>query len=316
MTFVLMVLLAVLVLYLLVQAVGRYVELRRSRGTAEGVLSEQAEVSKKRYLHVLSRRPWLFLVLVLACSLPLYLLNLLDIRLPLGLPPSVVMILVPCAVAMALAYQERGSGGIAELFRPFFVPSGPRRSWWLVFSILVIPALVFGMYLFSVWLGLDEAGSFSPNVLWAIVFTTFFIGAIPEEVGWTKYATEPMTKRYGAMFAGGIIGLTWGLWHVIPFLAQGHPWQWILAQVALSVVLRMLMVLVFNRTAGSLLPALLIHASTNFYPETLPHRYDDYQPAVLLVLTVVVIAVWLIARRITAPPDKQRPSSAGERSPT
>ncbi len=219
-------------------------------------------------------------------SVPFYFLNLLNLTTPLGQPPSVLMIFVPLAVALGMRYREQGIGGIKDLVRPFATGQGR----WLFFSLLVIPTLVAAMYAISLLMGLtDTGGTMLPvsSVLFSLGL--YFLGAIPEEVGWTMYASEPFTERYGPLLAGFIIGLVWGLWHVVPYLSAGRDWGWIAAQVGISVVLRMIMVQVFVRTRGSLLPALIIHASVNLYPDMLPGGLDSYHPAVLAPLLLIAL---------------------------
>jgi membrane protease YdiL (CAAX protease family) len=42
-----------------------------------------------------------------------------------------------------------------------------------------------------------------------VLFASFFLGAILEEIGWTGYATGPLQERYGVFRAGLIIGAVW-----------------------------------------------------------------------------------------------------------
>lgn len=233
-----------------------------------------------------SRRPLLFLALVLVLSVPFYFLNLLDFSMPQGLPPSVLMIAVPIILACVLAYRERGVAGLKELLVPF--GSAPNR--WLLFSILAVPALISGMYAIAVLRGWEEIGPSAlalPSI--PAVAALYFFGAIPEEIGWTMYATKPLLERYGRLRAGALIGTVWGLWHVVPFISQGRDWVWIVGQVGVSITLRIIMVTVFEHTQGALLPALILHASINLYPDMLPRGLDSYYPGILALLGAVTV---------------------------
>lgn len=234
------------------------------------------------------RRPWLYLVLVLGLSVPFYFLNLTRLPTPLGLPPSFLMIVVPLLVALGMAHQE---AGVRQLFIPFGLPRGTRSGRWLVFSILLVPTLVALMHLIGVLLGQGRPGMppVSPPSLLAVA-GLYLLGAIPEEVGWTMYATRPLQERHGPVLAGLVIGSAWGLWHAVPFVWQGRDWVWIVAQIGVSIVLRVIMGQVFAHTGGSLLPALIIHASINFYPELLPGGLGGYRPEILFPLGLVAAA--------------------------
>ncbi len=225
-------------------------------------------------------------MLVLAFSVPFYFLNLLDIPMPRGLPPSALMIVMPTIVAPVLTYQEHGVAGLKELLVPF----GTVPNRWLVVSILAVPALVGAMYAFAVFIGWEE---FGPSALSLssipAVAVLYFFGAIPEELGWTMYATKPLLDRYGRLRAGVLIGTVWGLWHVVPFISQGRGWVWIVGQVGVGITLRIIMVTVFTRTRGALLPALILHASINLYPDMLPGGLNSYHPGILALLGAVTV---------------------------
>lgn len=234
-----------------------------------------------------SRHPWLFILLVLVFSIPFYFLNLFSLPTPLGLPPSALMILVPFAVALGMRCQEDGTRGIKDLFLPF----ATRHGAWLLFSVLLVPLLVAAMYGLSLLLGLEDGlGTMLPLDFALLSLVLYFFGAIPEEAGWTMYATRPFVERYGAPRAGFIIGLVWGLWHLVPFMSLGHDWSWIAGQIAVSITLRMIMVQVYIGTQASLLPALAIHASINLYPDMLPGGLSSYHPTILAAFLLITLA--------------------------
>jgi len=91
-----------------------------------------------------------------------------------------------------------------------------------------------------------------------------------EELGWTGFAIPRLRRRYGVLTTGLIVGLLWGAWHfILAFWASGDSpgalsmllfLPWVLYNVGLLPVYRVLMVWVYDRT-GSLLVAMLMHAS-------------------------------------------------------
>jgi membrane protease YdiL (CAAX protease family) len=100
------------------------------------------------------------------------------------------------------------------------------------------------------------------------LFANFFMAAIPEEIGWTGYANEPLQKRYGVFGAGLIIGAFWALWHVAMWwigdgwVAQNHVLA--VAGQAVSVVLfRVAMGWVYAYGGRSLFLAIVTHAMYN-----------------------------------------------------
>jgi uncharacterized protein len=90
-------------------------------------------------------------------------------------------------------------------------------------------------------------------------------GPLGEEFGWRGYAMSALGDRLGWRSAGLIVGAVWGLWHLpLFFLASS-------AQSHMPIPLFMLNILagsvvfgwLFERTAGSVLPALVLHTSLN-----------------------------------------------------
>ena len=92
-------------------------------------------------------------------------------------------------------------------------------------------------------------------------------GPIAEELGWRGFALPRLQARIGALAAGLVIGVAWGLWHLPFFLfgegasvVGGMPFVW---YVLLIVAWSVLMTWVYNNTRGSVLLAILFHAAIN-----------------------------------------------------
>jgi membrane protease YdiL (CAAX protease family) len=91
-----------------------------------------------------------------------------------------------------------------------------------------------------------------------------------EELGWTGFAIPRLRRRYGVLATGLIVGLLWGVWHLLLFYWTSGGFSGTLSlALFLPAVLfcegvapayRVLMVWVYDRT-GSLFMAMLMHAS-------------------------------------------------------
>jgi uncharacterized protein len=103
----------------------------------------------------------------------------------------------------------------------------------------------------------------------------YFIGAIPEEIGWSTTLTNPLAQKHRVIFAGLIIGSVWALWHIIPW-SWTHSTRWIGGMVLLNIMMRILMTYLFIKSRGSLLCAVLFHAMINTsFGQWLPGRHLD-----------------------------------------
>lgn len=171
--------------------------------------------------------------------------------------------------------------------------------WYLVAALLV-PSIQLGGLLVG---GLLEGGPFvepdSPlaemlgdlGIPGAVaLFPVIVVAQLPsspllEEFGWRGFALPRLQDRYSALASSMILGFIWGLWHLPLTLVYGDPVvPFLLRITAISVLITW----VFNNTRGSMLLAMLFHASLNasIVPlSTLSGRW----PGVLLAVAVAAL---------------------------
>jgi len=140
----------------------------------------------------------------------------------------------------------------------------------LVFTAVLIPlSLISPVFLPGIFAS-DGKVSF---VLIGIVVA--LIVGIFEELGWTGFAVPTLLRlRYSVLSTGLIVGVLWGAWHLLGHdiwssvaTSGGFPLAPFVALTGLSLLVggllafRVLMVWVYERTNGSLLLAILMHAS-------------------------------------------------------
>lgn len=96
-----------------------------------------------------------------------------------------------------------------------------------------------------------------------LVQQLLFGSAMGEEIGWRGYALPRLQARTNsALLASVILGALWGLWHLPLALTPGDPIYGNFVWVSLGIIASaVLYTWVFNNTRGSLLLALLFHAS-------------------------------------------------------
>jgi uncharacterized protein len=125
----------------------------------------------------------------------------------------------------------------------------------------------------------------------ALVFPLLILGWLPssallEEFGWRGLALPLLQGRWNALASSVLLGLGWGMWHLPLMVANGDP----LAPYLLLIVPHtVLMTWVVNSTRGSMLLAMLFHASLATALTTL---YPGSRSMVEVVLT------WLVAAAV------------------
>ena len=151
-----------------------------------------------------------------------------------------------------------------------------------------------------------------------IYLSNIFVGGpIAEEFGWRGFALPKLQARIGALSAGLVIGVVWGLWH-LPFfifpegaLVIGNiPFVWYLPLVTAWSVL---FTWIYNNTKGSVLMMILFHAAINTTLGSLglfQITSEGVRPLLLNVaLTWVVVA---IIAAVFGPAQLTRKRTSGE----
>lgn len=152
--------------------------------------------------------------------------------------------------------------------------------------------------------------SFWPTYL--IQYLLFLVaeGSLEEEPGWRGFALPRLEPRSGPLVGTLLLGVLWGLWHLplffIPFTDfygvsfgtdfVGHligSVPFVIWTIALAVFFTW----VFNNTRGSLLLAMLLHASINTAPGALLLKLFPSPPLAALFFLSLVL-VWVVVALI------------------
>lgn len=160
---------------------------------------------------------------------------------------------------------------------------------WYVFLIVGIPLLFFGG---SAWKGnlFTEPFPFASFQTLVLAMLLMAIKGPIEEFGWRGLALPLLQRKFAPLWAGLILGVIWGVWHLPAFLLSGTPqsaWAFtpfFVGSVAVSVIVTQL----FNASRGSiLLPALLHFQLINpIWPDAQP--YDT-----VFFVAAAILVVWL-----------------------
>lgn len=216
---------------------------------------------------------------------------------------------------------------IAGLAIPL-IAGGPRKlqeflkrrlSWklspiWYLVSLLVIPILLLilrGLH------PLIFPGISLPALVierpWSSILVGFLMmlpyGPLAEELGWRGFALPLLQERMNALNASIVLGMIWWAWHLPQLLIPELQW----AVGGLPVFLYLLLILpgsilaawIFNRSNGSVLPAILLHASMNYFTGLLgfnsPYFFSMVVSSLWVVSLLIIICSGLKARQSGKP---------------
>lgn len=238
---------------------------------------------------------YVFLLLTCLLSIPFYIWGAIApvSGLPFGLPISFLMIFVPFFLSLIFAWNENRTSGILSMFKSI-LDIRKAKVWAAIFCIACMPI--------ALWLSFYTMKAFSlslpEDVLIPLrelptMLILYFLGAIPEEFGWTLTLSEPMAKAHGPIRAGVIIGGVWALWHVIPWSWQ-HPIGWVIGMVILNIFMRIGMIYAFIYGGKSLFFALVFHTMINVSMGLFPNSGSNTNPWVITIWTIAILGFMLL----------------------
>ena len=170
-----------------------------------------------------------------------------------------------------------------------------RLSWWRStpgwagFVLLGIPAV---FVLGSLLKGGPVLAPVPPEgvgALVALLGMMLFLGPV-EELGWRGLAQPLLQRHLAPIWAGALIGLIWGLWHLPAFFLSGTVFAgWSFLPFLLgNITLAILVTPIFNAGRGGLFWPVLCHWQliNPFWPDAQP--YDTG----LLILVALAAILW------------------------
>ena len=202
-------------------------------------------------------------------------------------PLFFLSVYAPAIAAFAIILYKTGIRGIKSYLSRLLIWRSSLS--WYAFLFLGIPLIFIVGSLIKGNLLTDP---FPFSTLSAFLLATFFaiIKGPVEEFGWRGLALPLLQRKLAPIWAGLILGIIWGVWHLPAFLMSGtqqSEWSFapfFLGCVALSIIVTPL----FNRSHGSILLTAFFHfmLMNPIFPDAQP--YDTY-----IIIVIAVIVVWV-----------------------
>jgi membrane protease YdiL (CAAX protease family) len=223
---------------------------------------------------------------------------LLAAALPIG------VFLGPTVSALIMTSTTEGRAGIRRLLRRIVLWRVGLR--WYLFAFIGVPlVMTLGMIIVPGALAsLQFLGpGYGLTYLVAFIPTLILGGPLGEEIGWRGFALPRMQPLHGPLVGSIILGLLWGVWHLpefmVPTWAASSGGSDLLAIVKFcifAIASTIVLTWVFNNTKGSVLMAILVHASIDapFLPFSVLLGPSEAMNSMLLgfgTLALVVVAL-------------------------
>src|ERR687893_617142 len=234
---------------------------------------------------VLARHPLIsYFIITFAFSWLMFLPGVLTYYGLLSVAPSligvlgIVGLLGPLLSGFFMTALTEGAAGVGDLLRRIVLWRVGIR--WYLFVVLGLPAvMVLGTLLRPGALASFDISAQPLSLAYLLAFVSMVAigGPLFEEPGWTGFAQPRLQRLHGPLVGGLILGSLWALWHLPGFLIPSQnltdipPRGTVLDFVVFSLALiglRFVIMWVVNNTRGSVLMAILTHASWNTFYST------------------------------------------------
>jgi membrane protease YdiL (CAAX protease family) len=238
------------------------------------------------------------------------------LELPIQVPDSLLVLVGfgPAFSALFLSIWQNGRSGLSGLLKRLGIIH--LRWYWYVFVLfgpLAISSIALGISALSgmaidlshpAVLSLSGQPEGNPWLLFIPAFGYLLIILLGEEIGWRGYALPRLLETQNELASSLLLGIIWGVWHIpmawVPSLQAGLlniPLGWFLVDITGMAILY---TFIFVNTQGSLLIALLLHASNNlvamYLPILPPAAESNRTFLILLSLKWMVVIILLILK--------------------
>ena len=173
-------------------------------------------------------------------------------------------------VALVITAIVYGASGVKGLLKRFLLW---RVGWrWFAFAVVGLPLIkiCLGALFMSGWEPFKALAPAALVLYPAAYFSHFYFGPLFEEAAWRGFALPRLEKKFGPLMGTLILAFFWGLWHLPVYMPSnihkaglGGGIIIFLIFMLVTVGLTIIFTWLFNNTRGSLLLAVLLHASVD-----------------------------------------------------
>jgi len=197
----------------------------------------------------------------------------------------------PSLLGIYFVYKENGLKQVSA-----FIKKGIKFRFKIKYYLmcLIIPLVLAVSYLLSKLIfnfNLENGLIREPQMIpIAFIYILFLGGPLGEEFGWRGYALPRMNKVFKPLYSSIIIGIIWSLWH-LPLFFMKTKVQYginIPAYTIFTILISIIITIIFIKTGGSVLSALLFHTFSNLGWGLFPLFTA---PAAGLIALVILISV-------------------------
>jgi membrane protease YdiL (CAAX protease family) len=186
-------------------------------------------------------------------------------------------------------------------------------GWYLlaIFGYVLLYLLITGLAGAPLMQSLTENWTMIFTVYLPAVVTSYLINPIGEETGWTGFALPELQRKFSPWLAAIFLGALWALWHLPAYFIPSEMGSFnaigFIFFVLQAIFTRIVWTFIVNKSQGSGVIGILLHASSNavslaLIPQLLPTPTPEQMAGsglfllAFLLLTSILILIFTRSR--------------------
>ncbi|HKL13525.1 MAG TPA: type II CAAX endopeptidase family protein [Halanaerobiales bacterium] len=248
-----------------------------------------------------------FFIITIILSWSLWILAILINKniISIGISTNLLNIMgafIPSLMGIYLMYSESNKEDFIK-----FLKKGIEYKFEIKYYLylFIFPLILFLSYIISQTffnLNIENSLLNQPKMIpIAFIYILFLGGPLGEEYGWRGFALPRLNMIFKPLYSSIILGFIWSIWHLPLFFIEGSVQQGInfFGYTIFTILISVIFTILFIKTGGSILSAILLHTMTNLSWGMFPVFNHLYASILLLVfLTTATIFLTYINRDI------------------
>jgi membrane protease YdiL (CAAX protease family) len=205
-------------------------------------------------------------------------------------------VFVPSIMGIFYVYLETGKEGMLKL-----LIKGLKYKFELKYYLylLIMPAILSVTFVLSKMfftINIEMSLFENPKLIPLVFIYIFFLGGpLGEEFGWRGYALPKLNMIFKPLYSSLILGIIWSIWHLPLFYMQDTVQSDInfLGYTLFTILITVIITIIFIKSGGSILAAILFHTLNNLSWGVFPLFYQT-GPAVIVLILLILTTGFLV----------------------
>ena len=199
-------------------------------------------------------------------------------------------VFVPSIMGVFYVYLETGKEGIIKLLK-----KGINYKFDLKYYLylIIMPTILILSFLLSklfFTINIEMSLFENPKLIPLVFVYIFFLGGpLGEEFGWRGYALPKLNMIFKPLYSSFILGIIWSIWHLPLFYMQDTVQGEVnfFGYTLFTILITILITIIFIKSGGSILAAILFHTLTNLSWGVFPLFYQTRSAIIVLILLIL-----------------------------